>query len=93
MTRVLTFIFPSEKVATTDIIEIPELVSQGSDALPKEDIKVVERFNKEGEPCGSCMCPPTYTAGQCERHLECVRDPTLADAPGKCMVPGQFNII
>ena len=80
--------FP-ENFLATDAIEIPEIVSQGSDVLPIDNVNDIERLNKEGEPCGACMCPPTYTVGECEQHLECVHNPIIADAPGRCMVPGQ----
>ena len=54
----------------------------GGDAGPPMALK------KLGEPCGSCMCPPTFTAGECEKGLECVHNPMIADAPGKCIRPG-----
>ena len=38
-----------------------------------------------GEPCGSCYCPPTYTAGNCAKGLTCKHDPRIADAPGECV--------
>ena len=38
-----------------------------------------------GEPCGSCFCPPTYTAGTCAKGLSCKHDPRIADAPGRCV--------
>ena len=72
---------------------MPEKGSQRSDVLPIDIRKYVKRLNKEGEPCGACMCPPTYTAGECKRHLECVHDPIIPDAPGRCMIPGQYNNI
>ena len=72
---------------------IPEVVIPGSDVLPPGIGNDVMVLKKEGESCGSCMCPPTYTAGECERHLECFHNPMIADAPGICMVPGwYFNI-
>jgi secreted trypsin-like serine protease len=43
-----------------------------------------EPLKQEGESCGSCMCPPTYTAGTCEPGLECIKNPLIADAPGVC---------
>ena len=72
---------------------MPEKGSQRSDVLPIDIRKYVKRLNKEGEPCGACMCPPTYSAGECERHLECVGNGGIDDAPGRCMVPGQYNTI
>ena len=43
---------------------------------------------KEGESCGSCFCPPTYLAGECEEGLTCVHDETIADLPGICQNKG-----
>ena len=47
-----------------------------------------------GQTCGSCFCPPTYTAGDCAPGLECQHNPTIPDAPGKCVLPifSNFNI-
>jgi len=45
-------------------------------------------LKQEGESCGSCFCPPTYTAGSCAPGLECKRDPRIPDSPGKCARPG-----
>eukprot|EP00092_Neocalanus_flemingeri_P011792 GFUD01012715.1.p1 GENE.GFUD01012715.1~~GFUD01012715.1.p1 ORF type:complete len:422 (+),score=81.87 GFUD01012715.1:188-1453(+) len=42
----------------------------------------------EGESCGYCLCPPTYSAGECEEGLTCVHDPNIADAPGICEKKG-----
>ena len=28
-------------------------------------------LKKEGENCGYCFCPPTFTAGECEPGLKC----------------------
>merc|ERR1712106_85152 len=39
---------------------------------------------QEGESCGSCFCPPAFTAGECEEGLTCVRDPMIPDLPGTC---------
>ena len=47
---------------------------------------------REGESCGSCFCPPTFTAGECEEGLTCVRDPMIPDLPGKCTKTGNINI-
>jgi hypothetical protein len=44
-------------------------------------------LKKLGESCGSCFCPPTFTAGECEQGLDCVSDPLLPDAGGKCDWP------
>eukprot|EP00091_Calanus_sinicus_P010466 TRINITY_DN2430_c0_g1_i2.p1 TRINITY_DN2430_c0_g1~~TRINITY_DN2430_c0_g1_i2.p1 ORF type:complete len:149 (-),score=38.80 TRINITY_DN2430_c0_g1_i2:226-672(-) len=41
---------------------------------------------KEGESCGSCFCPPTYSAGKCGRGLTCdlsIQD-NIPDLPGTC---------
>ena len=40
-----------------------------------------------GEACGSCFCPPNYTAGNCAKGLNCMHDPRIADAPGRCVKP------
>ena len=47
---------------------------------------------KEGESCGSCMCPPTFSAGECEEGLTCVHDELIADAPGVCTRKGRRAI-
>ena len=47
-------------------------------------------LKQEGESCGSCFCPPTYTAGSCAPGLECKRDPRIPDSPGKCARPGMW---
>merc|ERR1712123_29843 len=39
---------------------------------------------QEGESCGSCFCPPAFTAGECEEGLTCVSDPMIPDLPGTC---------
>lgn len=41
-----------------------------------------------GESCGSCMCPPTFTMGDCAPGLECQHNPMLQDAAGKCVRQG-----
>merc|ERR1719309_703512 len=61
--------------------------TQGSRDLNCNESPPEEPLKKEGENCGPCYCPPTYTAGECEPGLECVSDPTLADAPGICQLP------
>ena len=38
-----------------------------------------------GEDCGFCLCPPTYTMGECGPGLECEHDSLDQDAPGKCV--------
>ena len=43
-------------------------------------------LKKEGENCGSCFCPPTFTAGECEPGLKCdlsIQE-AIPDAPGVC---------
>ena len=45
-------------------------------------------LKKEGESCGSCYCPPTWTAGDCAPGLECKYNRMNLDAPGKCILPG-----
>ena len=45
-------------------------------------------LKQEGESCGDCMCPPTFTAGDCAPGLECKHDPMIADAAGRCIRPG-----
>jgi len=48
------------------------------------DICKCKELREEGETCGSCFCPPTYTAGDCEDGLTCVHNPMIPDAPGRC---------
>jgi len=50
-----------------------------------------EVLKGEGERCGSCYCPPTYTAGECAPGLECKHDPMIPDAAGECVRPGQAS--
>ena len=39
-----------------------------------------------GETCGSCFCPPTFTAGECAPGLWCKPGPReLSDATGTCV--------
>merc|ERR1719309_956507 len=61
--------------------------TQGSRDLNCNESPPEEPLKKEGEDCGSCYCPPTYTAGECEPGLECVSDPLIPDAPGICQLP------
>ena len=53
----------------------------------KQDGERSAALKQEGERCGSCYCPPTYTAGECAPGLECKHDPMISDAPGKCVRP------
>ena len=39
---------------------------------------------QEGEECGSCYCPPDYTAGVCGEGLTCVKESSYEDLPGVC---------
>merc|ERR1711915_772845 len=41
-------------------------------------------LKNEGESCGSCFCPPTYSAGDCKPGLTCVHNPNIPDATGTC---------
>ena len=47
-------------------------------------------LKQEGESCGSCFCPPTYTAGNCAPGLQCQKDPRISDAAGKCVRSGEI---
>ena len=47
-------------------------------------------LKQEGESCGSCFCPPTYTAGNCAPGLQCQKDPRISDASGKCVQAGKI---
>ena len=49
---------------------------------------VIPRNLTLGEPCGSCLCPPNYTLGDCEQGLRCEHDTLTADAPGLCVKLG-----
>merc|ERR1712226_1478812 len=45
-----------------------------------------ENLKGEGEDCGACFCPPTFSAGECEPDLFCdtsIQD-QIPDAPGTC---------
>ena len=57
--------------------------------IPKPGPTIKTKPKKLGESCGSCNCPPTFTAGECEEGLECVHHPMIADAPGKCINRGK----
>jgi len=41
-------------------------------------------LKQQGESCGDCMCPPSFTAGTCAAGLTCVHNPMIEDAPGIC---------
>jgi len=43
-------------------------------------------LKKEGEDCGPCNCPPTFTAGECDKGLKCdfSAQKILPDTPGIC---------
>merc|ERR1711892_425632 len=58
---------------------------EGTDKPPTE----APAGQQEGESCGSCFCPPAFTAGECEEGLTCVRDPMIPDLPGKCTKPAK----
>jgi len=43
-------------------------------------------LRQTGESCGSCFCPPTFSAGQCAPGNVCVHSRDgFADMPGTCM--------
>merc|ERR1712038_996795 len=49
------------------------------------------KFSKgEGEDCGSCYCPPTFSAGECAPGLYCDTSiqSQIPDAPGTCRSTG-----
>ena len=69
----------------------PEVQLPGGDVLPPGIGGDVVTLRKLGESCGSCLCPPTYTMGECDQFGECVHNPMIADAPGICMEPGREN--
>merc|ERR1711915_246425 len=53
----------------------------------KRDIifpQTADKLKKEGEDCGSCYCPPTFSAGKCGPGLSCVRNENIPDLPGTC---------
>ena len=78
--------------ASASQTDIPKVVIPGDDIfIPGIGIPVEEREvpKQLGQPCGSCNCPPSFTAGQCDQGLECVHNPMVADAPGTCMEPGK----
>ena len=80
---------PIARVKTTS--SGPEVQMPGRDVMlpePQRPPSGMITLQQLGQPCGPCMCPPTYTMGECERHLECVHNPFIADAPGKCMERG-----
>merc|ERR1711974_124487 len=47
-------------------------------------------LKKEGEDCGSCFCPPTFSAGECVKGLYCdmSRQNRIPDLPGICRPTG-----
>ena len=61
--------------------------------IPKPGSSIKPKPKQLGESCGSCNCPPTYTAGECEEGLTCVHHPMIADAPGKCINRGKNSIL
>merc|ERR1719500_1443911 len=61
-------------------------VSQGS--CSGSDLGTEAGLKQEGEDCGSCYCPPDYTAGECAPGLKCVHNDNIPDAPGVCQRTG-----
>ena len=61
--------------------------------IPKPGSPIKPKPKQLGESCGSCNCPPTYTAGECEEGLDCVHNPMIADAPGKCINRGKNSTL
>ena len=53
---------------------------------------VLERLKQEGEDCGDCYCPPTYTAGTCAPGLKCKYDDTIPDLAGTCVRSGSIYL-
>merc|ERR1711884_826023 len=47
-------------------------------------------LKREGEECGSCYCPPTFSAGECAPGLYCDTSiqSQIPDAPGTCRSTG-----
>ena len=50
-------------------------------------------LKKEGENCGHCYCPPTYTAGNCAPGLVCKHNSKIPDAAGVCIRQGKTVFI
>ena len=50
-------------------------------------------LKKEGENCGHCYCPPTYTAGNCAPGLICEHNSKIPDAAGVCIRQGKTVFI
>ena len=50
----------------------------------------VRPLKREGEECGSCYCPPTFSAGECAPGLYCDTSiqSQIPDAPGTCRSTG-----
>ena len=64
----------------------PFCVTAGLNFLVHDHIFPIGTLKKEGESCGSCFCPPTFTAGECEHGLKCdlsIQE-QIPDAPGIC---------
>ena len=66
----------------------PEVQMPGRDVMIPAPRPPMITLQQLGQPCGANNAPPNYFAGNCERHLECVRNPFIADGTGKCMEKG-----
>merc|ERR1711990_398450 len=60
------------------------LLSKRVSSEPQRPLK------REGEECGSCYCPPTFSAGECAPGLYCDTSiqSQIPDAPGTCRSTG-----
>ena len=71
------------KIASSSLTKHPELWYS--------IVLLLEPVPGDGESCGSCFCPPTYTFGVCGPGLKCVKNPLLPDAAGKCRPIGDSD--
>lgn len=46
--------------------------------------RTLKQIKQEGDACGPCFCPPSFTMGECDEGLSCVKDEMIPDAPGRC---------
>ena len=72
----------------------PEVIMPGRDVLnpvPRPGSMIT--LQGLGQPCGVTNAPPNFFAGHCERHLECVRNPFIADGTGVCKEKGSKRFL
>eukprot|EP00091_Calanus_sinicus_P011012 TRINITY_DN2512_c0_g1_i2.p1 TRINITY_DN2512_c0_g1~~TRINITY_DN2512_c0_g1_i2.p1 ORF type:complete len:234 (-),score=53.52 TRINITY_DN2512_c0_g1_i2:61-705(-) len=76
-------------ITTSEDLKVVFLSNKGGQSYGAECLVQCQEAShttgqKEGESCGSCFCPPSFTAGECEAGLTCIKDAMIPDLPGTC---------